>query len=378
VARTPRNVIIVGAGVIGMSVATVFWRAGDRVTVVEALDGPAQGVTSLGSGGFRHQFPYATETRLVVETMAAWRTIEQEFGIDLGLRTVGYALLATGVVDATALEQRATHLRAAGVEHRVLDEAGVRELLPGLRGGDLTAGLYTPGDGYTSPPAVVKKLEQLAADHGVAFRYGARVTEVLTDRGAVRGVRIEQAGGDERLDADLVINAAGLRAPEVGRLVGDELPVRAWRQHQFRSADLPGGGPGDFPTAFDEGESLYFRPDGAGVLVGYHEDDEAWAEDYTPTPRMAERCREALGRRWPELAAIGLERHWVGCYEVTPDRRALIGLSEGVTGSAYICGFSGHGLMNSMGGAQELRRLIDGEAAVVDVAELRAGRFPPA
>lgn len=377
--RPSKKVVVIGAGVLGATVAAVFARANHSVTVVEAADGPATGVTSLGSGGFRHQFANAEETQFVAATVAGWDTIERDNDISLGLHHNGYLMLATGEMDAAALELRAGHLRDAGVEHRFLDASELSTVLPGLRGTDVSGdarsvGLLTPTDGYTSPAAVVDKLVGVARSDGADFRFRTRVVDMLIRGDAVSDVRVQTDDGDEILPADLVVNAAGLRAPEIGRLVGDVLPVTAWRQHQYRTNDAPGGLP-VFPCTFDPGASLYFRPDGDGALVGYHEDAEAWAEDYTPTQEMAQKCLAALQERWPQLAELGLRRHWVGCYEVTPDWRALIGLSAAVRGSAYLCGMSGHGLMNSLGAAEELRRLVDGEDALVDLAPFSAGRF---
>ena len=379
----PRKVLIVGAGVSGVSAATAFSRAGHDVTVMDVAGGPATGVTSLGSGGFRRQFPEAEETLLAAATLAGWERLEHDESASFEFHRTGYLLLATGSNDLAALEQRAEHLRAAGIEHRLVDGDELRALAPGLSGEDLAGddvGLFTPGDAYTSPPSVVRELVRLASARGVRFRFETRVLDITTAGDEVRGAIVQPAAGGEREEifADVIVNAAGLRVPEIGRLVGDELPVRAWRQHQFRTRDLPRGGPDDFPCIADAGESLYFRPDGAGALVGYHDDAEAWAEDYTPTALMAERCATALARRWPALAEAGMERHWVGCYEVTPDWRALIGLSAEVRGSAYLGGFSGHGLMNSIGAAEELRRLVDGEDAQVDLRPFSAERFAPA
>lgn len=384
---TPRRVVVIGAGVLGVSAATTFSRAGDAVTVVDTAARPATGVTSLGSGGFRQQFPQAEETQLSAATLRSWQLLEQESGSSLGLRHTGYLMLATGPVKAAALEERAQHLRAFGIEHRLVDGADLQVMMPGLRGADLSAGtpdvgLLTPGDGYTSPPSLTSALARIADRHGATLRFHSRVVDVLSKGNAVTGVRIEPSDGGTGptvdLPADLVVNAAGLRAPDIGRLVGDHLPVVAWRQHQFRTHDLPGAGPDDFPCVADPGESLYFRPDCAGVLVGYHEDAEAWSEDYTPTSQMAERCVAALARRWPDLAQAGLRRHWVGCYEVTPDWRALVGLSSALDGSAYLCGFSGHGLMNSLGAAEELSRLTRGQQPIVDLQPFAAARFAPA
>ena len=377
------KVLIVGAGVLGVTTATVFARAGHAVTVVDAADGPATGVTSLGSGGFRHPFPYAEETQFAAATVAGWQQLERTYNTSFGLNYNGYLLLATGETDVAALEQRAAHLRTLGVDHRLLSSAEVRAMMPGLRGSDVSgdtavAALFTPEDGYTSPPAVVKHLSRIASEEGADFRYATRVVEVLTSGDAVTGLRVETNDGVEQLSGDLLINTAGLRAPHVGEMVGDVLPVTAWRQHQFRTNDLAESAAVRFPCVFDPGHSLYARPDAAGVLVGYHEDAEAWAENYTPTPQMERACLTMLKTRWPDLAEVGLLRHWVGCYEVTPDWRALIGLSSKVTGSAYLCGMSGHGLMNSLGAAQQLRRLTDGEEPDIDLRPFDAERFAAA
>jgi sarcosine oxidase subunit beta len=129
------------------------------------------------------------------------------------------------------------------------------------------------------------------------------------------------------------------------------------------------------PFTIDFSTSLYFHPEGEGLLLGCPEDVDSWSFDTTRDPAWLTTLAEAIERRVPSLGEVGIVSGWAGLYEMTPDHNAVIGRSRTVPGFVYACGFSGHGFLMGPAIGEVLRDLCLGREPVVDVSSLDAARF---
>lgn len=371
VVSKPRRAVVIGAGIVGAASAYYLARRGFIVDVLEAST-VASGATGLASGGVRSQFAFPAETQLTLRTQHLWRQFEREHGINLGYRQVGYLTIATDAETAAELRRRREFQAALGVAVRELDAAGLQQLLPGIRTEDVQAAAFTPQDGFGSPADVTNALLTEARGAGARLRQHTAVASILLADGAVSGVL---TGDGKRIDCDIVVNAAGLGAPRISATVGLHTPVSAYRQHQFLTEPVVGLPVGRLPNLVDPAHDLYLRGEGAGVLLGIADPAEAGRTDTSVTWSLLEVLGERLEQRWPRLASVGIQRGWVGCYEVTPDRRAMIGASPRVHGFLYATGFSGHGFMHGMAAGEVIADLACGSPAAVDIGELSLDRF---
>jgi sarcosine oxidase subunit beta len=362
---------VIGAGIVGAASAYYLARRGFSVDVLEAAT-IASGATGLASGGIRSQFAFPAETQLTLRTQKLWRQFEHLHGIDLDYRQVGYLTIATDADTAAELRRRRAFQDALGLAARELSAAELQELLPGLRTDDVQAAVFTPHDGFGSPTDVTNALLTQARAAGARLRQHTAVDAVATADGAVAGV---VTADGEPIACNIVVNAAGLGAPRISATVGLHTPVSAYRQHQFLTEPVPGLPAERLPNLLEPAHDLYLRGEGAGVLLGVADPAEAGRTDTTVTWSLLETLGERLERRWPRLAGAGIARGWVGCYEVTPDRRAMIGASRQVPGFLYAAGFSGHGFMHGMAAGEAIASLACGSPPAVDIAELSLERF---
>jgi sarcosine oxidase subunit beta len=367
----PNGAVVIGAGIVGAASAYYLARDGFRVDVLEAAT-IASGATGLASGGIRSQFAFPAETQLTLRTQQLWRQFERLHGIDLGYRQVGYLTIATDAGTAAELRRRRAFQDALGLTVRELGTAELQELLPGIRTDDVQVAVFTPLDGFGSPADVTNALLTEARAAGARLRQHAAVDSITTAGGAVAGVLMADG---ERIDCDIVVNAAGLGAPRISATVGLHTPVSAYRQHQFLTEPVPDLPVERLPNLLEPSRDLYLRGEGAGVLLGVADPAEAGRTDTTVTWSLLEALGERLEQRWPRLASAGIARGWVGCYEVTPDRRAMIGASRQVPGFLYAAGFSGHGFMHGMAAGEAIAHLASGSPPAVDIAELSLDRF---
>src|SRR5499427_3674334 len=346
------EVLIVGAGIMGVSTAYHLARLGVGPVVVLERDTVCSGSTALASGGIRHQYANRLGVELTTHSIVTYERFKDEFGVDPNLRQHGYLILI-GSEDELATARRSVALqRSLGVHVELLDAAATRALCPYLNIDDLLGATYTPRDGYADPYLCATAIAARARDLGVttaADSFQARATVIAT--GAWSGV--------------------------VGRLAGVEIPVSPHRRHKFMTAPFPASRiPMATPFIIDPRTNFSLRREGPGLLLGHGRRDEAdgfsTAIDRSLEPALIERAIH----RAPALADAELMRAWAGLHEMTPDQTGIVSAVPGVTGLHVIAGFSGHGFMHGpIAGQLMAEMLAHGHAVTMDAGPLDIGRF---
>jgi sarcosine oxidase subunit beta len=367
------DVVIVGAGIMGVSTAYhLARRRAGRVVVVER-DGICEGSTALASGGIRHQYANRIGIELTLNVIETFERFEDEFGVDPQFRQHGYLILAATEAElALARRNLALQLRL-GVDVTLLSPEETHRRFPYLDTRDLLGASYSPRDGYADPYLVTTAMAARARELGVEIRTGTEVTGVRRSATRVEGVTTS-AGA---IDAPVVVLAAGAWSEGVGRLAGIDVPVRPLRRSKFITAPFPFERiPEATPFIIDTHQGISMRREGAGLLLGIGRRDDAPSFDTHLDWRLTEPLVERAVRRAPALADASLMRGWAGLYEMTPDQTGILSAVPEVEGLHVIAGFSGHGFMHGPIAGRLMAELIaDGRATTVDVAPLALGRF---
>jgi sarcosine oxidase subunit beta len=254
-----------------------------------------------------------------------------------------------------------------------MDAAGVRRKAPYVAGERLAGGTFGARDGFIDPGGLCNFYLSAASRLGVRFRYGAEVTGVAREAGDEWVV--STANG--RASAPFVVNACGAWAGRLASLVGFDLPVVPVRRHLFLTGPLPDL-PRVIPMTIDADTGVLVRREGDRVLVAWSNADEPEGFVEAMDPTFVERFGEAFERRFPSIAAAGIDfrRSWAGLYEVTPDHHAVLGDVPGRPGFLLANGFSGHGVMHAPAAGRCLaERIVRGRVESVDVSALAFERF---
>lgn len=382
--RAP-SVLVVGAGVVGASVAWHLAAAGVRdVLVVDAAAAPAAGSTGRAVGGFRGQFATEPNVRLSMLAREKLLRFADDVGADPGYREVGYLFLAHDEAAADALRA------ARGVQHRcgltqsvelTPEEAAAinpRVLLDGA-----VAASWCPTDGTTRPLQILRGYLDDAARRGVHVAWGTRVTGIDRDAPAGDGgriVRVRTTAGD--VTPGTVVNAAGPWAGQLAALAGVELPVRPVRR-QIAVADPAPDMPldDDFPMTIWTSDVFHLRVRDGRALLNWPVDTPSATgnpEDLTVhRPWVDEVWAKARGRV-PALRGGRLDdaAHYVGLYEMSPDKTLILGVAPGCPNLVLANGSSGHGVMHAPATGQLAAELVlHGRATSMDVHALRPERF---
>ncbi|MGD1146777.1 MAG: FAD-dependent oxidoreductase [Thermoanaerobaculaceae bacterium] len=367
------EVVIIGAGVIGCSVAFHLARLGTRdVGVVEKERLPGSGSTSKANGGIRAQFTTEVNLRMSLLSMAILESLAAEIGDPPIYRKAGYLFLTGDPARLGAMAAAAEFQRARGVSVDLLDAERVRAMVPYVDG-PIVGGTFGPRDGFIDPGGLTSFFVREASRTGVRFHYGAEVTALRRDFAG--DLQVSTTAGS--FIAPVVVNAAGPHARRVASMLGVDLPVEPVRRHLIMSGPCPSLPP-IIPMTIDADSGVLIRREGDRALIAYSNPDEPAGFNTEFDPDFPARIAEPLESRFPAVAAAGLDlrRSWTGLYEVTPDHHAILGAAPGRPGFYLANGFSGHGIMHAPAAGRAIAELIvHGRSESIDLTPLAVARF---
>lgn len=368
------QVVIVGAGIIGASIAYHLAARGCRdVLLLERAEAPATGSTARSAAGVRHQFATEVNIRLSRYSIERLARFTEEIGGHAELHQVGYLLVHTDELAWRAAQGQATLQQGLGVPTELLAPPEAERLVPGMRIDDVIGATYCALDGYCDPYGVAMGYLARAREMGVEVRCDTPV--VAVERAGDRVLAVETPGGS--VGCEVLVNAAGPWAGAVGALAGLEVPVLPYRRSVYMTEafdSLPKG----MPFTFDVASGFYARKEGQGVLIGLTNPNEPSSERLDVDWDWLGTVLEAGVARLPMLEDARLDERkcWAGLYEITPDHLPVLGRHPEVSNWVDASGFSGHGVMHAPAtGLLMAEEILDGRATTVDVDELRIARF---
>jgi glycine/D-amino acid oxidase-like deaminating enzyme len=370
------DVVIVGAGTTGVSIAFHLARAGVRRVLVLERRFIGAGGTGRSVGIIRQLYPTRETTAMVVRSLAVYRDFDAAVGGASGYVRCG-ALIGVGPQMRASLEKTMSLQRSLGVRAEVLAPSDVARIEPRIDASRLGAVLYEPDSGYADPSGVAAAYAAAARRRGVTIEQDTEVTAVVATGNRVAGV--ETARG-ERIESPVVVNAAGLWSPALARLAGVEVPIVIGRHPVFVvERDQSFGAP--HPVFLDLAGGSYVRPESGGLtLTGSLTDDETqhpMDPEHLGTDVGLDEATEVLertGRALPRLAEARYRRGWAGAFDITPDWMPILDESP-LRGFWIAAGMSGHGFKLAPAVGEMMADLITGHTPAVSTEPFRLGRF---
>lgn len=363
------SVVIIGGGIMGVSIAYHLASAGVRGVVVVERAALGSGSSAKPLGGVRATFSDPANVALGKRSLDAYKRFGEEFGADIGLRQVGYLFLCRSEAEVLDCEASVAVQNSFGSNSRMISGAEAARINPFLDPEVLLAASFSPQDGYAEPSHAVAAYAAAAQAAGVLFLTGTEVLAVETAAGSIRSVTTNRG----TIRTDSVICAAGAWSRHVGQMVGVELPVTPVRRQIGMTRQQPQPYP-EVPFTLDLSTTMYFHNYGNGMLLGISNQQAPgfgrdfsfeWLGEFNAAARI---CA-------PSLAEPDLEFGWAGLYENTPDHNALIGASDEVSGFFYATGFSGHGFLQGPAVGELVRDLYLGRQGFMDVSTFSVTRF---
>jgi 4-methylaminobutanoate oxidase (formaldehyde-forming) len=349
--------IVIGGGVAGASIAYHLAEAG--WTDVALLDRSelTSGSTFHSAGLVGQLRSSVTLTRMMMYSVELYRRLHAETGVDPGWHEVGSLRLASSEPRRQELRRLAGWGETFGLPLEIVPTERALEMWPLFDPSRVLAAAWLPTDGHLDPSGLTFALAEGARRRGVLVRTGARVTAIDVDRGRVRGVRTEVG---EELLADVVVNAGGMYAHQIGRLAGVEIPIVPFEHQYLLTEPIEGVSP-EMPTMRDPDRLVYFRGDAGGTLVagGYERAPTPWRVDdgppqdfnHTLLPEDWERfapLAEQMQALVPALRVAGVVRMINGPEAFSPDGEFVLGETD-VSGLYVATGFGAHGIAGAGG-----------------------------
>jgi sarcosine oxidase subunit beta len=367
------DVAIVGAGVLGASIAWHLGALGVRDVVLFDRGAPGQGSTARATGGFRAQFGTELEVRLALLAREKLRRFRDEVGVDSGYEAHGYLWLARTSAQLEVLRAANAVQRACGlVEARILESAEIGAVNPAVRG-EFAGGAWCPTDGFLRALRILDGYLSGAQRQGAQVRTGAPVEAFRVERGKVTALRV--AG--EEVPCGTVVVACGAWSAPVAGMAGVLAPVSPLRR-QVALTEPTSALPASMPLTIFVDDGFHFRVrDGRVLLLLPTPGNPGDPFDASVEPQWLDGVARIARERVPVLAGvpIDLQGSWAGLYEMTPDHLPLLGFSDVVENLFLACGCSGHGVMLSPALGQLAAELLAGRTPSLPVEALRPGRF---
>ena len=370
------DVVVIGAGIVGCSIAYHLTQKGVRdIVVVDRRSMIGSGTTAQAAGGLRKQFSCAVNVRMVKYSQGFYQELDAETDRSLDLHISGYLLLAASEAEKGMLLRNMQTQQEQGVSDvSFVDVESIRKIAPDIRTDDLVGAAFCPSDGYLMPEGAVQAIARRAKAEGVRFLLEEEVLEIPVEQGKVTGVRTST----RKLSSRAVVNAAGPHAAEVGRLVGVKIPITPLRRNLY----LVGPAErvrGPYPMVIDFKHRFSFRHEPEGVLIGGGPPNESFNfRDHTePDLEHFARATSDFIHRIPALEQAGLIRAWAGTDGYTRDGSGIVDRLDSPEGFYCATGFCGHGVMQAPATGKVTAELIVDGRASLDISGLGLKRFLP-
>ncbi len=351
------DVIVIGAGSVGVPTALSLSRSGLRVLVLEKAASVGQGSNKKAIGGIRATHSDPAKIRLCLRSIDIFSTWKETYGDDIEWYKGGYAFVAYRDQEAKTLKDLLATQKSLGLNIDWLDKKQLLAIVPDLNPNDLIGGTFSPEDGNCSSLIAVHSFYERALLYGATFQFEEHVEEILLQSGRVIGVRTNK----DTYYGDIVINAAGPWADEVGKLTDFVIPVKP---DSHEAAITEPVARFLHPMVVDirpapGSSNYYFYQHCTGqIIFCITPSPQKWGFDQRETseflPMVAKRMIEVM----PRLKNIRVRRTWRGLYPMTPDGGPIIGWVKETPGMLLAVGMCGQGFMLGPGVGELLARMV--------------------
>jgi 4-methylaminobutanoate oxidase (formaldehyde-forming) len=376
------RVVVVGGGIIGCSVAYHLAHMGWRDVVLLERDRITSGTTWHAAGlivTFGSTSETSTEMRKYTRDLYA--RLEAETGLATGFKPVGFIEVATEADRLEEYRRVSAFNRYCGVDVHEISPGQVKELFPLAKTDDILAGFYVREDGRANPVDITMSLAKGARMKGVTILEGVPATGFLTKRGAVTGVKTPL--GD--IEAEYVVNCAGMWARQLGAKAGVNIPLQSAEHYYLITDKIPELSP-DWPVLEDPGSYGYFREEVGGLMVGLFEpvcapwkvggvpEDFSFGELNPDWDRMGQYVEKAMSRV-PISMNVGVRKFFCGPESFTPDLQPVVGEAPELKNYFVAAGLNSIGILTGGGLGRVLAHWIISGRPDVDVTGFNIDRL---
>ncbi len=364
------SVVVIGGGVIGTSIAYHLARSGVEDVVLLEKGELGCGSTCRAAGGVRASFSNAANIEIGLRGLEVYSDFTARYAQDIDFHRDGYLYLLSDQDMVDVFDESVAVQNAHGVPSLMIDPGEAQMMSPLISTDGMLAASWSPDDGKCTPEAVVQGYARAARRHGATLVRNCAVIDVTMTGDLVSAVVTDHGV----ISTGQVVVAAGAWSRQIGEMMGIDIPVTPYRrQIAFTEPieDLPPS-PSltiDFPS------TLYFHPEGDGLLLGWSDPDQPPGFDLRfELDEWLLGLGEIAQTRLPSALDYGIATGWAGLYEVTPDQNQIIDRT-GVDGVYVAAGYSGHGFLMGPATGEIITDLFHDREPGYDISAFRLDRF---
>ncbi len=359
------DIIVIGAGSVGTPAALALAESGLKVLVLDRLPSVGQGSNKRAIGGLRATHSDPAKIRICLRSLEIFSTWADRHGDKIEWTKGGYSYVAYRDEEEKTLKELLAIQKAAGLNIDWLEGPELRKVIPDLNPEGLIGGTFSPDDGSASPLLAVHAFYTRAKRLGAEFRFGERVTAILTEGGRVRGVRTD--GGEYA--APVVLNAAGPWGAEVAALAGMDVPVRP-DSHEGGVTEAVARFLGpmvvDLRPAPGSANYYFYQHETGQIIFCITPSPSIWGMDVRETSAFLPMISARMVDLLPRLRNLRVRRTWRGLYPMTPDGSPIVGWDRALEGHLLAVGMCGQGFMIGPGLGELLARMVQGKTDAAD------------
>jgi sarcosine oxidase subunit beta len=364
------NIVIIGGGVIGASIAYNLAEKGMQDIVVLEKNYIASGSTGSCGAGIRQQWGTKMNCLLSRKSMEIFENMNEILDTkrDIELKQGGYLLLAFSQKELDQFKENIKLQHKYDIPSKLLTVKQALDIVPQLNTEGITGAAFCPTDGHANPFRVNQAYVEAAERKGVKFYTYTEAKDIVVKNGKIKKV-ITNKG---EIATNKVVNAAGGFSKEVGQMAGIDIPTKSERHEILVTEQV---NPILKPMVMSFSYNIYCQqtPDGSFVM-GYGDPNEPASHNIKASWQFLEEMSKKATNLLPFLKKVRVIRQWAGLYNVTPDAQPILDESDEVEGFFMAVGFSGHGFMIAPMTGILMAEMITGEELSIDI-ELDLERF---
>jgi sarcosine oxidase subunit beta len=364
------DVVIIGGGIVGCSTAFELAKRGVTDVLLIEKGYISSGATGRCGAGIRQQWGSELNASLAMESTEIFEHLEEYTGYNHSceLHQGGYLLVAYTEKEWEQFQENLKVQHRLGIDSRAVDLKEAKEIVPFLNTEGMFGATFCQKDGHANPFHCTQAYAQGAKRLGVDIATYTTVTGLTTSGGRISGVETDHG----YVEARTVINCANTRAPELARMVGDEIPVYAER-HQALVTEPVAPLMDCMVMSFHRSYYVQQTPHGSFVMgIGPQEEP---SHNFRSSWQFLERNCAIICEALPPLRKLRVVRQWAGQYDLSPDRNPIINEAGKAKGFYSVCGFSGHGFMVSPRVAILLANYLTNQKDSLDIRRFSAKRY---
>ncbi|MEA2031459.1 MAG: FAD-binding oxidoreductase [candidate division Zixibacteria bacterium] len=369
--REQADVVIIGGGIVGLSVA--FYLAREKygkIVVLEKEQFLGSGATSKAAGGIRAQFSTKVNIEMSMLSEKLFCSFKEDTGNDALFDQVGYMFLLEEEDAVTKFTSEYELQKSLGLNVELLKPDDIPARAPHVSLDGIRLATFCPDDGLGDPHEFLSGYEHVARQMGVEIEFEAEVTAITIENDNIKGISTPKGN----ISTPMIINCAGPQAGLIGDMLGVKVAVQPIKRQIVTTGALDFVKP-DFPMVVDVKSGLYCHKESQGMLLGWADKSVQPSFDISLDPDYTDAILEKALERIPQLEEAEVANQWAGLYETTPDHHAIIGWDSKIKGVFHCAGFSGHGFMQAPAAGLVTSEVLTGKIPSVDISALAPDRF---